>query len=234
MSIHEVKLQGHVAVAEGTLAFRFSKPDGFVFKAGQAIRLELIDPPADAGQGSRTLSLVSAPFEQELMVATRMRDSAFKRALKALPEGAGIRLDGPFGDLTLGDAGRPAVFIAGGIGITPFRSMLQYLLDRQEARPIVVLYGTERQEDIAYRDLLDAAWRELGIPTVHAVADGAMRGQYPGHIDAQFMRHAVPDYRERIFYISGPQAMVKAVRRKLQRMGVRRSRIRVDFFPGFA
>jgi ferredoxin-NADP reductase len=83
MSIHEVKLQGHVAVAEGTMAFRLSKPEGFVFKAGQAIRLELIDPPADAGQGSRTLSLVSAPFEQELMVTTRMRDSAFKRALKA-------------------------------------------------------------------------------------------------------------------------------------------------------
>lgn len=113
MSVHEVKLKGRLAVAEGTMAFGFSKPDGFVFKAGQAIRLELIDPPAEAGQGSRTLSLVSAPFEQELVVATRMRDSAFKRALKALPDGAGIRIDGPFGELTLGDTERSAVFIVG-------------------------------------------------------------------------------------------------------------------------
>lgn len=99
MSVYEVKLKGHLAVAEGTMAFRFAKPGGFVFKAGQAIRLELIDPPAEDGQSSRTLSIVSAPFEQELVVATRMRDSAFKRALKALPEGASIRIDGPFGDL---------------------------------------------------------------------------------------------------------------------------------------
>ena len=125
MSVHEVKLKGHLAVAEGTMAFRFSKPGGFVLEAGQAIRLELIDPPVEAGQGSRTFSLVSAPFEQELVVATRMRDSAFKRALRALPDGASIRIDGPFGDLTLCDPERPAVFIAGGIGITPFMSMLR-------------------------------------------------------------------------------------------------------------
>ena len=83
MSVHEVKLKGRLEVAEGTLAFRFSRPDGFAFEAGQAISLELIEPPADAGQGSRSLSLVSAPFERELVVATRMRDSAFKRALRS-------------------------------------------------------------------------------------------------------------------------------------------------------
>ena len=107
MSVHEVKLMGHLTVAEGTMAFRLSKPDGFAFKAGQAIRLELIDPPAEAGQGSRTLSLVSAPFEQELVVATRMRDSAFKRALKTLPGGAGIRIDGAFGTSRCVTAGGP-------------------------------------------------------------------------------------------------------------------------------
>ena len=66
------------------------------------------------------------------------------------------------------------------------------------------------------------------------MARGRERGQYPGSIDERLVRHAVPDYRERIFYISGPQAMVKALRRKLLGMGVRRSRIKVDFFPGFA
>jgi ferredoxin-NADP reductase len=97
-----------------------------------------------------------------------------------------------------------------------------------------VLYGNNRPQDIAYRDVLDAAERELGVKTVYAVAKGAERGQYRGFIDAQLVRDAIPDYRERTFYISGPQAMVTALRGILRRLGVRNSRIRVDFFPGFA
>jgi hypothetical protein len=94
--------------AEGTMAFRLSKPAGFRFKPGQAVDLALIDPPAEA-------------------VATRMRaGSAFKRALKALPLNAKIRLKGPLGIMTLHqDRSRAAVLIAGGIGITPFMSMLR-------------------------------------------------------------------------------------------------------------
>ena len=111
-------------------------------------------------------------------------------------------------------------FLAGGIGITPFRSMLQYLLDRKERRGrSSSSTATKRQQDIAYRDVLDAARRELGIRTVHAVARGARRGQYPGYIDARLVRAAIPDYRERTFYISGPQAMVKALRQMLARDG---------------
>ncbi len=112
--------------------------------------------------------------------------------------------------------------------------MLQHLLDRNEARPIVILYGSEGQQDIAYRDVLGAAERELGVKTVHAVARGAVRGQYPGFIDARLVRLVIPDYRERTFYISGPQGMVRDLRKMLRAMGVPRSRIKVDFFPGFA
>ena len=87
---------------------------------------------------------------------------------------------------------------------------------------------------LTHRDVLDAARRELGIRTVHAVARGAERGQYSGYIDDRLVRAAIPDYLERTFYISGPQAMVKALRAKLRAMGVRRSKIKVDYFPGFA
>ena len=139
------------------------------------------------------------------------------------------------GSFTLpADRNRKLAFLAGGIGITPFRSMLQYLLDRNEARPIVVLYGSEGQHDIAYRDVLHAAERELGVRTVHAVARGAGHGQYPGFIDEKLIQKAIPDYLERTFYISGPQAMVRDIREMLRSIGVRRSRIKVDFFPGFA
>ena len=116
MPSYQLKLTGREPLAEGTVAFRFEKPAGFAFKAGQAVVLELLDPPPEDGQKRRTFSLVSAPFERILTIATRMRGTAFKRALNALPEGASVKLVGPLGQFSLADAARPAVFIAGGIG----------------------------------------------------------------------------------------------------------------------
>jgi ferredoxin-NADP reductase len=150
MTAYETRLEGREEIAEGTMAFHFDKPAGFSFKAGQAVALELTDPPAGDGQSQRTFSLVSAPFENTLVVATRMRDSAFKRALKALPVGARMKLEGPFGDLTLGDAARPAVFIAGGIGITPFMSMLRQAGQDRSPHRLFLVYSNRRPEDSAF------------------------------------------------------------------------------------
>jgi ferredoxin-NADP reductase len=224
-------------VAADTYDFVFSLPRKLGFRAGQYLEWTLGLERPDSRGNRRYFTIASAPTEDCLRLGVRFYQdsSAFKRALAGLVPGDTILASQLAGNFTLpSNPATKLVFIAGGIGITPFRSMLQYLLDRQEARPIVVLYGTERQEDIAYRDVLDAARRELGIGTVYAVAKEALRGQYPGYIDARLVRTAIPDYKERTFYISGPQAMVKAVSDKLRRMGVRRSRIKVDFFPGFA
>ncbi|MGH8742067.1 MAG: ferredoxin--NADP reductase, partial [Burkholderiales bacterium] len=161
MPSYQVKLAGREALAEGTLAFRFEKPAGFRHKAGQAIVLELLDPPAEDGQKRRTFSLVSAPFESTLLVATRMRDTAFKRALKALPEGAGVKLTGPIGRFTL-DAARPAVFLAGGIGITPFMSMLRQAASERSSQPLRLLYSNRRPEDAAFLGELQELERRNG------------------------------------------------------------------------
>jgi ferredoxin-NADP reductase len=109
------------------MAFHFEKPPGFAFKAGQALAWTLIDPPeTDDEGGMRNFSIASAPGEADLMIATRMRDTAFKRVLKTMPLGTEVHIVGPFGSLTLHqNTARPAVFLAGGIGITPFRSMLR-------------------------------------------------------------------------------------------------------------
>ena len=88
MTTYEARLVGREEIAEGTMAFHFEKPAGFSFKAGQEMDVELIDPPGTDTQSARhTFSIVSAPFQGELVVATRMRDSAFKRAFKSLPMG---------------------------------------------------------------------------------------------------------------------------------------------------
>jgi ferredoxin-NADP reductase len=238
MSDFEVKLIGHVTVAEGTMAFRFSKPDGFVFEAGQAINLELIDPPAEDGQSNRTFSLVSAPFEPELVVATRMRDTAFKRALKALPQGASIGLDGPFGDLTLGDAERPAVFIAGGIGITPFVSMLREAAGVRSPQRLFLAYSNRRPEDAAFLDELQQLERQnqhfslLATMTDMSKSARTWSGE-TGLIDANMLQRFVGDLGAPIYYVVGPPAMVEAMQATLGAAGIAEDRIRTEEFYGY-
>src|SRR5258708_19123146 len=137
------KLRERREIAEGTMAFHFEKPSGFTFKAGQAIDLVLPgDPGADPQSLRHAFSIVAAPFEGELVIATRMRDSAYKRALNSLPVGAGVGVEGPFGSLTLHkDRARGAVFIAGGIGITPFRSILRQAAKDDLPQRIALLYS---------------------------------------------------------------------------------------------
>src|SRR6266568_937201 len=127
MPKYETKLTASETVAEGTMAFHFAKPADFKFTAGQSMNVSLMDPPeTDAKGNARTFSIVSAPHENELVIATRMRDTAFKRVLKAMPAGGRVSLRGPAGMFTLDPADdRPAVFLAGGIGVTPFVSMLR-------------------------------------------------------------------------------------------------------------
>ena len=130
---YEIPLVRRQEVADRTMAFCFEKPDGFKFTAGQFMRFSLIDPPeTDAEGNARTFSIASAPHEDELMIATRLRNTAFKRVLKAMASGTRVVAKGPYGSLTLHeDASRPAVFLTGGIGITPFRSILMEAVQDQ-------------------------------------------------------------------------------------------------------
>ncbi|HUX25176.1 MAG TPA: FAD-dependent oxidoreductase [Burkholderiales bacterium] len=238
MSLYEVKLKGHRTVADGTMAFSFSKPDGFVFQAGQAISLELIDPPTEAGQSSRTLSLVSAPFEQELAVATRMRDSAFKRALKALPAGASLRIDGPFGDLTLGETGRPAVFIAGGIGITPFMSMLRQAARDRSPQLLFLAYSNRRPEDSAFLDELQELERQNQqfhlMATMTEMSKSARKWSgETDFVDAAMLKRLVGDLAAPIYYVVGPPAMVEAMQWTLEGAGIAADDIRTEEFYGY-
>ncbi|WP_292341186.1 RnfABCDGE type electron transport complex subunit D [Mesorhizobium sp.] len=223
--------------AANSYDFIFRSSGKLAFQAGQYLEWTLGFDRSDNRGNRRYFTVASSPTEQSVRLGVRLypQSSAFKQALGSMKPGATIHASQLAGDFTLpSDPSIKIAFLAGGIGITPFRSMLQYLIDREEVRPIVVLYGTESQDDIAYRDVLGCARRELGVRTFHAVAKGAVRGQYPGYIDARLVRLTMPDYLERTFYISGPQAMVKALRQKLLAMGVSRSKIKVDYFPGFA
>ncbi len=238
MPSYQVQLAGREPLAEGTLAFRFEKPAGFAFKAGQAVVLELLDPPPGDGQKRRTFSLVSAPFERTLTIATRMRDTAFKRALNALPDGASVKLVGPLGQFTLADVARPAVFIAGGIGITPFMSMLRQAAQDRSARRLVLLYSNRRPEDAAFLGELQALERQLGnfrlVATMTEMRNSASKWEgETGLLNAHLIERAASGLAAPVYYVVGPPGMVVAMVDTLRSTGVAEESIVTEEFYGY-
>jgi ferredoxin-NADP reductase len=225
--------------ADGVFDFIFRPDRRLSFAAGQYLEWTLPVRRHDDRGNRRYFTIASAPSEEQVRLGVKFYDngSAFKRELAELRPGDSIAASQLAGNFVLpANPSTKLVFIAGGIGITPFRSMLKDLLDRSEARPITVLYGNNRVDDIAYSDVLEEAENQLGIHTFHAVVDpaGAAPDTRIGFVDEAMIRRCVPDYRERIFLISGPQAMVSAEKKLLRRMGVPFWRIKTDFFPGLA
>lgn len=220
----EVILQGSEKVAEGTMAFRFARPRGFDFKAGQAVQLTL-----ENGE-QRLFSLASAPFEEHLLVATRMRaNSTFKSALAAAPLGTKVRLEGPTGDFTLHeDAARPALFIAGGIGITPFRSMLRQAMHERSQRRLVLAYSNRTRELAAFLPELEDMARANPAFRLHALMTDS-----EGMLDAARLQHFAAGLGKPVYYVVGPPGMVFGMQETLSAAGVPDDDIRSEEFYGY-
>jgi ferredoxin-NADP reductase len=240
MSTRQALLQAREEVASGTMAFHFQRPAGFAFKAGQAIDLILPAAVAAGGQNQRhAFSLVSAPFEHELVIATRMRDSVFKRALRMLPIGGLVEIEGPFGSLTLhNERARPALFIAGGIGITPFMSVLRQATHDRLPQEMVLLYSNRRPEDAAFLLELQNLERQNAsfrlVPTMTAMdkSDRPWQGE-TGHITEDLLRKTMNGLQKPVFYAAGPPGLVAAMRDLLNRVGVNDDDIRSEEFFGY-
>lgn len=240
MSTYHVRLQAREEIADGTMAFHFQRPAGFTFKAGQAIDLILpAATAADVASARHAFSLVSAPMEQELMIATRMRDSTFKRALKSLPIGSQVDIEGPFGSLTLhNDRARPAVFIAGGIGITPFMSVLRQATHDHLPHRLLMLYSNRRPEDAAFLPELQNLERQNEnfrlSPTMTEMAKSAAPWQgETSQITEALLRKNVAGLHQPIFYVAGPPGLVAAMREVLNRIGIDDDDIRSEEFYGY-
>ena len=161
--------------------------------------------------------------------------SSFKEKLLSLRAGDRVVAAQLSGDFTLPkDTGRKLAFIAGGIGVTPFRSQVRYLIDHKEKRSITLLYANKTPDDLAYKALFDEAGREIGMRTSYVFTDSSPDRLSPGKLDGQTIAREIPDYRERLFYVSGPQGMVSGVQKTLRSMGVPGRNIKTDYFPGFA
>ncbi len=233
-------LKGRDSLCDGTTGLYFEKPEGFEFKPGQFANFTLDSAIAtDAGGSTRTLSIASAPHEKDLMVAMRMRDTGFKRAARALPIGAPFLLEGPYGNLILHkDIARPAVFMAGGIGITPFRSMIRHTTEVGSAHRIFLFYSIRQVEDAPFlkelREIQGLNDRFKFIPTItHPDGIPLQWREEHGHITEQMLTRWLPDFQVPVFYIAGPPGMVAGMRQILCDAGVSDDDIRAEEFAGY-
>lgn len=222
------------------MAFRFAKPADWSYRAGQYVDITLRDPlETDAEGNTRGFSISSAPREDVIMITTRLRDTAFKRVLQQLPLGTRVKIEGPFGDLRLHHADRPAVLLAGGIGITPFRSILVETIGGGSLPYRVVLFHANRRpEDASFADEFRALARTdpnlTFVPTMTAMAGSTQPwGGEQGHIDAAMLRRHLAGVAHPIHYIAGPPGMVQALRTMLVGSGVDEDDIRTEEFTGY-
>lgn len=227
-------------LAYGTIAFHLSKPEGFEFRPGQAVEIQLPSPAGAASEDrAHAFSLVSAPHEAELVFATRMRDSPYKRVLGSLLPGAELLIDGPFGSLTLHrKVQRAGVLIAGGIGITPFISMIRHAAHTGSTQPLALLYSNRRPEDSAFLAELQQHAQALPGFALHATMTDMALSSQPwsgdtGLIDADFLRSKVQGLADPVFYVSGPPGMVQAMQETLARAGIDEDDVRSEAFYGY-
>jgi len=238
MTIYTTKLVKRETIARDTMAFYWEKPADFSFVAGQFCDITLIDPPEIDEEGSiRGFSFVHAPFEDYLVTATRMRDTAFKRVIKDMPLGSEVKMDAPYGDYKLHKTETtPAVFLIGGIGATPVRSIVAQATHDKTAHSLTLLYSNKTPEDAAFTADFEGFAAEnpnfTFVPVYTDVTDEAWTGER-GYIDADKLRKYVPDLAAPIYYLSGPAGMVAAMRKLLIEVGANEDNIRTEEFSGY-
>jgi ferredoxin-NADP reductase/Na+-transporting NADH:ubiquinone oxidoreductase subunit NqrB len=225
----------------GVYEFVFAPDRMFRFKPGQYLEWTLPHKKSDARGNRRYFTIASSPTENTVRLGIKMYQpaSSYKSALLAMTVGEPLSATSLAGDFTLPkDRNEKLVFIAGGIGVTPFRSMAQYLIDTKDSRRITLFYSNKTSAEIAYKDVFDTA-KDIGLKTIYAVTDekldenNSSRAYHYGFVDAALIAHEVPDYSDCIFYLSGPRGMVDAFKKTLYEMGISRFRIKSDYFPGF-
>lgn len=238
-------------------SFRFSLGGQRIdYQAGQFVRLTIPTVASDPRGPARLLSIASSPQEHFLMVATKISQTPFKQALAGQVPGTSVNISGPFGRFTLVDdlpAGRQVqtklhVFLSGGIGITPVRSIIKDATERKLPHKIVLLYANQTPDDIVFKEDLDElASTNPNLTIIYTITRPqesrpkddqplAKKSQWQGRIgriDKTLIKEYVKDLSRTIFYICGPPSMVEALNTLVKGMGVSEENIKTERFTGY-
>lgn len=240
MPPYKAKLKAQKTLCADTTAFYFEKPEALEFQPGQFFNFTLLKPDGtDLDGDTRALSIASAPHERNLMVATRLRTTAFKRTLNSLPLDSELLLQGPYGEMTLPrNTTRPAVLLAGGIGITPFRSFVWSEAESLSARRILLFYSVRVPAEAAFLEELremeqyNTRYKLICTVTQPGKVKIPWQGE-TGRISIEMLHKWIPDLSVPIYYIAGPPNMVDGVRQMLISSGIVEEDIRDEEFYGY-
>lgn len=225
-----IELVKNEPAANSTMAFYFRKPKEFSFRAGQYIDMT-IPKKLDANDPDniRSFSIASAPYENELLFAMRMRKSKFKQTLKKLNPGNTVDIQGPLGEFTLPhSSAKPLVFIAGGIGVTPFFSMIKQAAYEKQAQPITLFYSNRTRNDAPFLEKFYELQQKFPFTFIPVFTR-----QGDGYINEQLLKKQMPDITHSVYYIAGPPAMVGAMQRLLYTINISPNNLRLDEFTGY-
>ncbi len=232
-----LQLVGAQRISDTVFNYVFQPDRHFAFLPGQYMEWTLAGVPYDSRGNRRTFTIASSPTEDTVQVGLKYYSppSAYKRAFAGLKVGDSVYASQLAGNFTVPEGNQKLAFIAGGIGITPFRSMAVYLRDRGLRRDIVLLYVVSNPEDLAYLEEFRSA-EAVGLRVMPVVTSsdtelppGAVRAKLTQGLIAQLL----PDYADRTFYISGPNRMVNATTTYLHNLHIPSTRIKTDHFSGY-
>lgn len=227
-------------VARETSSFFFKRPQQLDFLPGQFLRLTLDISQSDERGNSRFFSISSSPSEKDyLMVTTNANHSNFKKTLFSLAAGSKVRIAAPYGVFILKpEETVPHIFLAGGIGVTPFRSLIRYASDMKLTIPITLFTSFRTAEDIVFqKEFREVATKNAWFKLVETITQpeeskSSWQGNV-GRIDADLIRKNASDFSYSLFYVAGPPTMVNAIVSLVKSLGVDDARIRREKFTGY-
>jgi ferredoxin-NADP reductase len=229
----ETKLSEVISLTSQVKSFRFPRADSITYKAGQFFYLVI---KVKGEYAEHHFSFSSSPTDESYIEFTkRVTASDFSQTLDNLKPGDPAFLKGPEGIFVLPEKPEKLAFLSGGIGITPLRSMLRFITAGNLPFDVTLLYGNASYEDIIFREELNGlAANNKSIIVIHTLSSPPP--DWPGKtgfIDAAMIREVIPDYRERLFYVSGPPKMVQSLINQIIELGIDESRIKHDSFTGY-
>lgn len=214
-------------------SFRLSYPLHFEYDAGQFMFVTI---PSDTGELKKHFTISSSPTEKDFIEFTKkLTGSQYSTALDSLKIGDKVTIDAPYGKFSLDKEIKKIGMLSGGIGITPLRSMCKFATDLLLKYNIILLYGNNSLEEIAFKEELDQLSDEnKNLKVVYTLNNfpSDWKG-YKGFINADMLKKEIPDYKSRIFYTCGPPAMVDAMKKLLSELNVPKEKIRTENFSGY-
>jgi glycine betaine catabolism B len=235
-----LKLSEKIKLAPDIYGFKFKSDQQFNFIPGQYLEWTLPHHNPDSRGNRRYFTIASSPQSQEIELGVKISEnsSSYKKALQSMNLGDKLFASHLSGDFTLNEAkNEKLVFIAGGIGVTPFKSIIEYLNNSKQKKDVTLMYACADPSEFVYKELFENAGNQIGLKTIYVLtrpenAPKDWTGK-TGRINEQMIREEIPDFKDRAFFLSGPNAMVQGYKQLLASLGIPKNQIITDYFPGF-